>query len=384
MRLPRSDGSLVEFSLPPPKACLVEPARWNRVAYVAAHVVADARAGVSWFDSGAIDWDTTLAYRRHLWDLGFGVAEAMDTAQRGMGLGWPQALELIRRTAAECRTRKGAAMVAGVGTDHLDPARSASLQDVRQAYESQIEAAEAEGSPIILLPSRALARAARDEQDYLSVYGRLLEQVREPVILHWLGPMFDPALIGYWGSADPSRAMDACLDLLRAHADRIDGIKLSLLDKDLEIDFRRRLPSGVRMYTGDDFNFAELIAGDESGHSDALLGILDPTAPLAAQALNHLARGNAEEFHRILRPAIPLSRKIFETPTRFYKTGVVFLAWLNGHQQHFCMLGGMQSARSVVHLSDVFRLAAEAGLLRDPELAVHRMTRLLAVWGIEP
>ena len=384
MRLPQSDGSLVEFSLPPPMAWSFEHARWNRVAYAAAHVVADARASVSWFDSGAIDWDTTLAFRRHLWDLGFAVAEAMDTAQRGMGLEWPQARELIRRTAAECRTRKGAAMAAGVGTDHLNPARVAGLRDVRQAYETQIEAAEAAGAPIILLPSRALARAARDEQDYLGVYGRLLEQVREPVILHWLGPMFDPALAGYWGSADPSRAMAACLELLRMHAERIDGIKLSLLDKDLEIEFRRQLPPGVRMYTGDDFNFAELIAGDEIGHSDALLGILDPIAPLAAQALNHLARGNAEEFHRILRPTVPLSRKIFEAPTRFYKTGVVFLAWLNGHQQHFCMLGGMQSSRSIVHLSDVFRLTAEAGLLRDPELAAHRMKQLLAVWGIEP
>lgn len=384
MRLPRSDGSLVEFSLPPPMALSVEHARWNRVAYAAAHVVADARAGVSWFDSGAIDWDTTLAFRRHLWDLGFAVAEAMDTAQRGMGLEWPQARELIRRTAAECRTRKGAAMAAGVGTDHLDPARVAGLRDVRQAYETQIEAAEAAGAPIILLPSRALARAARDEQDYLGVYGRLLEQVREPVILHWLGPMFDPALAGYWGSTDPSRAMDACLDLLRTHADRIDGIKLSLLDKDLEIEFRRQLPPGVRMYTGDDFNFAELIAGDEMGHSDALLGIFDPIAPVAAQALNHLARRDTEAFHRILRPTVPLSRKIFESPTRFYKTGVVFLAWLDGHQQHFCLLGGLQSARSIVHLSDVFRLAAQAGLLRDPELAAHRMKQLLAVWGIEP
>ena len=275
-------------------------------------------------------------------------------------------------------------MAAGVGTDHLDPARPASLDEVREAYEAQIEAVEAAGARIILLPSRALARAARSVEDYRNVYGRLLEQVREPVILHWLGPMFDPALAGYWGSTDKSHAMEACLEMVRAHAGRIDGIKISLLDMDLEIRMRRRLPAGVRMYTGDDFNFADLIAGDEQGHSDALLGIFDPIAPAAANALNRLARGDTDAFHRVLKPTIPLSRKIFENPTRFYKTGVVFLAWLNGHQQHFCMLGGLQSARSIMHLSDVFRLAAEAGLLRDPELAVHRMKQLLAVWGIEP
>lgn len=384
MKLPQADGSLIEFSPPATAPHTVEAANWNRFAYAAVHVVADSRAKVNWFDSGTIDWDTTLAFRHHLWELGFAVAEAMDTAQRGMGLEWPQALELIRRTALECRAREGAVMAAGVGTDHLDPALPTSLDEVREAYEAQIEAVEAAGARIILLPSRALARAARSAEDYRNVYGRLLEQVREPVILHWLGPMFDPALAGYWGITDKSSAMDACLDMVRAHARRIEGIKISLLDKDLEIRMRRRLPAGVRMYTGDDFNFAELIAGDEQGHSDALLGIFDPIAPAAANALNRLARGDTNAFHRVLRPTIPLSRKIFEDPTRFYKTGIVFLAWLNGHQQHFCMLGGLQSARSIVHLSDVFRLAAEAGLLSDPELAVHRMKLLLAVWGIEP
>ena len=357
-------------------------AKFNRIAYSAAHVVADPLASRDpWLDC-ALDWDATIAYRVHLWNLGLGVAEAMDTAQRGMGLDWPTSLELIRQSIAASRGIKGALIASGCGTDHLSPDAARSVDDVIRAYEEQMAAIEKLGGRLILMASRALARIARGPEDYARVYDRLLTAAREPVLLHWLGDMFDPALAGYWGSRDIPAAMNVALDVIQRNAAKIDGIKISLLDKDREIEMRRRLPANVRMYTGDDFNYAELIAGDAQGYSHALLGIFDSIAPAAAAALAALARGDDATFHRILEPTVPLSRLIFAAPTRFYKTGVVFMAWLNGFQDHFTMVGGQQSARSIVHLADVFRLADQAALISDPDRACARMKQLLAPHGI--
>ena len=382
--LPKADGSLEPWQTRPPRNFPKRPARvFNRVAYAAAHVVADPRTDNDpWLDT-ALDWDATLAYRRHLWSLGFGVAEAMDTAQRGMGLDWPTSLALIRRSVAAAKDVPGAFLACGAGTDHLASGPGVGIDDVIRAYEEQCEAIEAASGRIILMASRALAAAARSPDDYVRVYARVLAQVKEPVIIHWLGEMFDPALAGYWGHADHGRAMDVCLDVLAANRARIGGIKISLLDKDKEIAMRRRLPQGLRMYTGDDFNYAELIAGDDQGHSDALLGIFDAIAPAASAALAALAGGDDATFHAVLAPTVPLSRHIFKAPTRFYKTGVVFMAYLNGLQNHFVMVGGQQSARSAVHLADIFRLADAAGLLLDPDLAAQRMRAVLSVHGIE-
>jgi len=353
-----------------------------RIAYAAAHVVADPLASNDPWLTPAIDWDTTLKFRHRLWDLGLGVAEAMDTAQRGMGLTWTDAQQLIRRAQAEARGRSDALIAYGAGTDHLAPGPDVTIDDVIRAYEEQVGFVEAQGGRIILMASRALVVAAKSPDDYARVYGRILSQVQQPVILHWLGEMFDPALEGYWGKADHNAAMDVCLDVIAAHAVKVDGIKISLLSKEKEIAMRRRLPAGVRMYTGDDFNYAELIAGDEAGHSDALLGIFDAIAPAASAALAALGRGSDNEFFELLEPTVPLSRHIFAAPTRFYKTGVVFLAYLNGLQEHFAMIGGQQSTRSLQHLSELFRLADKARVLADPELAVERMKRVLAVHGV--
>jgi Protein of unknown function (DUF993) len=316
----------------------------SRIAFAAAHVAAGA--------DGRIDWEATLAFRRHLWSLGLGVAEAMDTAQRGMGLDWPTALELIRRSAAEA----GGRLAAGAGTDHVD---SNTLDGVRAAYEHQCELVEATGAQAVVMASRSLAAVAGSPDDYREVYGAVLRQLERPAILHWLGDMFDPALAGYWGASDLDEATEVVLDIVGAHADRVDGIKVSLLDAEREVEIRRRLPEGVRLYTGDDFNYPELIA---SG-SDALLGIFDAIAPAAAAALAALERGDRAEYDRILEPTVPLARKLFEPPTYNYKTGLVYLAWLNGHQEHFRMLGGMESARSAEHLAEVAALAERAGLV---------------------
>ncbi|MBM3568651.1 MAG: dihydrodipicolinate synthase family protein [Alphaproteobacteria bacterium] len=356
---------------------------FNRIAYAAAHVVADPLAEHDPWLEPAIDWEATLAYRRHLWSLGLGVAEAMDTAQRGMGLDWKGSLELIRRALDAARDIPGAVIACGAGTDHLAPAPGLSLDQVIAAYEEQIGAVEKLGGRVILMASRALAACARGPEDYLKVYDRVLRQLRQPAILHWLGDMFDPALAGYWGHADLGRAMEVCLAAISANAAKVDGIKISLLDKQREIDMRRRLPAGVRMYTGDDFNYPELIAGDAQGHSDALLGIFDAIAPAASAALDALAGEDRADYDRIFAPTVALSRHIFKAPTRFYKTGVVFMAWLNGHQRHFCMVGGQQSARSALHLAELFRLADKAGLLRDPELAARRMRGLMASHGLD-
>jgi hypothetical protein len=381
--LPKADGGLEPYAIAGVPVTAPAGARgWNRVAYSAAHVVAAPLADNNpWLDED-VDWERTIAYRHYLWDLGLGVAEAMDTAQRGMGLSWRGAQELIRRSLEAGRGRKDAVIACGVGTDHLPPRAGLSLDDVIRAYEEQVEFVEGQGGRIILMASRALVLAARSADDYLLVYDRILRQVKQPVILHWLGEMFDPALKGYWGSNDHMAAMDVCVELINSHAQKVDGIKISLLSAEKEIAMRRRLAVGVRMYTGDDFNYAELIAGDAAGHSDALLGIFDAIAPAASAALTKLATGDVDGFHAILAPTVPLSRHIFKAPTRFYKTGVVFLAYLNGLQDHFVMLGGQQSARSLVHLAELFRLADACGCLRDPQLAVDRMTRTLALGGV--
>jgi hypothetical protein len=382
VQLPSADGGMRRYAMRGPRD-FAKPARpFNRIAYAAAHVVADPRADVDPWLEPAIDWERTIAFRRHLWSLGLGVAEAMDTAQRGMGLDWTQSLELIRRSLEAARATPGSVIASGAGTDHLTPGPGVTVDAVIAAYEMQCAAIEKLGGRLILMASRALAATARSPDDYARVYDRILRQVREPVIIHWLGDMFDPALAGYWGQRDLGAATDVCLGVLAANAAKIDGIKISLLDKDREIAMRRRLPKGVRMYTGDDFNYAELIAGDAQGYSDALLGIFDAIAPAASAALGALAAGDRATFDAILAPTVPLSRHIFKAPTRFYKTGIVFLAYLNGLQDHFVMVGGQESARSALHLAELFRLADQAGLIRDPELAASRLRTVMAVHGI--
>ena len=385
--LPTAEGRLEAYHirnapLPLPTEDSAPP-RFNRVAYAAGHVVADARADNDpWIDA-AIDWDKTIAFRSYLWDLGFGVAEAMDTAQRGMGLGWPDAQELIRRALAAAKERPEALIACGAGTDHLAPGPDVSIDDVIGAYETQIEAIERLGGRIILMASRALARAARGPADYERVYDRILSQVKEPVIIHWLGEMFDPALAGYWGDEDHGKAMQTCLEVVAGHADKVDGVKISLLSKEKEIAMRRRLAQGVRMYTGDDFNYAELVEGDSQG----LLRC--PARHLRCHRAGRLGRpGQARR-----RTTAPASTSSSPPPCRcramssrrrrdFYKTGVVFLAYLNGLQDHFVMIGGQQSARSLVHLAELFRLADAARVLRDPELAASRISAVLATGGI--
>jgi hypothetical protein len=437
LRLPKADGGIETYRLAESRTF---PAKLegtlNRVAFSAAHVVANPLADVDPWLTAAVDWDRTIAFREHVWDLGLGVAEAMDTAQRGMGLDWPTSLELITRSvraakarnapvvqfqhshpiaagtvanvgikgplenidssgaldltfASECAASrianvKSAPLVfSGAGTDHLAVENARTIDDVIRAYEEQVAAVEKVGGRIILMASRALAKLGRNADDYAKVYDRILSQVREPVIIHWLGDMFDPALAGYWGTADLDKAMATAVGIINANAAKVDGVKISLLDKQREIDMRRRLAPSVKMYTGDDFNYAELIAGDAQGYSHALLGIFDAIAPAASYALSRLAAGDEAGFYDVLGPTVPLSRHIFKSPTRFYKTGVVFMAYLNGHQDHFTMVGGQESARSTVHLAELFRLADQAGLLADPELATRRMTAWLSTRGIE-
>ena len=382
LNLPTAGGKIAPYAMKAPKSFPAAKPPFNRIAYAAAHVVANPLAdGDPWLDT-AIDWDATIAFRRHLWSLGLGVAEAMDTAQRGMGMDWPTSLELIRRTLDAAKDTPGAMVGSGAGTDHLAPAANVTVDDVVRAYEEQCEAVEQLGGHIVLMASRALVKAAKSPDDYVKVYSRILGQVKQPVIIHWLGEMFDPALEGYWGHKDHMQAMDVAVAVIETNRTKIDGVKISLLDKDKEIAMRRRLPEGVRMYTGDDFNYAELIEGDNAGYSDALLGIFDAIAPAAAAALGALTRGDAKSFHDIFGPTVPLSRHIFKAPTRFYKTGVVLMAYLNGLQTHFTMVGGQESARSTLHLAELFRLADAAGLLSDPDRAASRMKHVMAVHGV--
>lgn len=378
--LPDETGALTDYRLtgtPLPEARLPEDP--VRIVYSAAHVVADPYTANDPTGPATVDWDATMRFRHHLHRLGLGIAEAMDTAQRGMGLDWAGALELIRRTRAEL---PDARVANGCGTDHLDPADARSLDAVRRAYMEQLDAIQALDARVILMASRAMARVATSPDDYIRLYGDLLSACDQPAILHWLGDMFDPALAAYWGSGRFDAAMETVCAVIEAHAAKVDGIKISLLDKDREIALRRRLPAGVRMYTGDDFNYPELIEGDAQGYSDALLGIFDPLAPAAAHAVTLLGQGDVAGFRATLDPTVPLARLIFRAPTQYYKTGVVFLAWLNGFQDHFVMLNGAQAMRPLPYFTDVFRLADQCGLLRDPETAAARMARLLAMHGV--
>lgn len=380
LRLPGQDGTLSELTLR-------EPTEWHRpsgpirsrIAFAAAHVVADPMAPNGPGAPAAIDWDETLAVRRTLWGWGLQLAEAMDTSQRGMGLDWAAATELVRRSAAEARAA-GGRIASGVNTDHVEDL--ADLDQVVRAYEEQLAIVEGAGSQAIVMASRDLVRVARSADDYLATYRRVLAQASEPVILHWLGPMFDPRLEGYWGTADVRTATDTFLAVVEENRAKVDGVKISLLDADLERDVRSRLPQGVRLYTGDDFNYPELILGDGTHHSDALLGIFSAIAPAASTALQALDAGDAARFDEVLAPTVPLSRHLFSTPTYNYKTGIAFLSWLNGQQRAFSMVGGMQSARGIVHLADTVRLADAAGLIVDPEQAASRMRALLVTWGV--
>ena len=381
--LPDETGRLVTYELTAkPIEAPAGPHRFNRTAFAAAHVVADPFAAQELGRGPAIDWDATLAFRRHILDLGLGIAEAMDTAQRGMGLDWPAAAVLIERSLAAAAPAERNRIVCGVGTDHLDPADARSLDDIVAAYLEQLSAVQKAGGRVVLMASRALARIATGPADYEAVYARVLAEADAPVILHWLDEMFDPALAGYWGAGAFPPALETALVVIHANAAKVDGIKLSLLDDGKEIAMRRRLPGGVRMYTGDDFNYPALIQGDDHGYSHALLGIFDPIAPAASAALSALAEGDVAAYDRLLAPTVPLSRLVFRTPTQHYKTGVVFLAYLNGFQDHFVMIGGAQAMRPLPYFTELFRLADTAGLLRDPERAAARMRSLLRLYGI--
>ncbi|MEX1134372.1 MAG: dihydrodipicolinate synthase family protein [Acidimicrobiia bacterium] len=380
LNLPTFSGELESYHLGtyPPVAAI--PGPWStREAYAAAHVVANPLGDP--VGSNAVDWESTLAFRHYLWSLGFGVAEAMDTAQRGSGLSAGNVRELIRRTAAEAKAG-GGATVFGVTTDQLEVGEH-SLAEIAAAYEEQLEFVGGFGGEAIIMPSRALATSARSSEDYLSLYGRLISGSSRPVMVHWLGEAFDPALSEYWGHRDPWQAAEVLLDIIQAAPHRVAGVKVSVLDEDLEIAFRKRLPEGVRCFTGDDFNFPRLIAGENGVHSDALLGIFDAIAPVAATALHWLDQGDTATFHSLLEPAVALSRHMFEAPTYHYKTGVVFIAYATGHQSHFRMIGGQEGARSIIHISELLRLADRAGLIADPDLTATRMRLLLSLAGID-
>ncbi len=380
--LPEANGVRRSYALTGQVVRPVAAPRFSRVVYAAAHVVANPLAMSDPWSKPVVDWDRTMAFRHHLWRLDFRIAEAMDTSQRGMGFDWASAKELIRRSIAEAKTVLGADLASGAGTDHLAPAAAKTLDDVIGAYEEQFAFIEGEGGKAIMMASRALAKVAKGPDDYARVYDRMLSQASGKVILHWLGDMFDPALKGYWGSDDFAAALDTVVAIIERHADKVEGIKISLLDAGKEVLLRDRLPDGVVMFTGDDFNYPELIAGDGRRHSHALLGIFDAIAPAANAALAKLAEGDRAGYDALMAPTVPLSRKIFEAPTEYYKAGIVFMAWLNGHQDHFTMVGGMQSARGICHYADVFRLSDQAGLLADPDLALARMKILLAMAGI--
>ncbi|MEU5723498.1 dihydrodipicolinate synthase family protein [Micromonospora sp. NPDC047738] len=367
---------------------LREPAGWqrpagppaSRIAYAAAHVVADPYADNAPGQPARLDWNATLGVRRNLWSWGLGVAEAMDTAQRGMGLDWAATQELIRRSAAEAAAC-GGRIVAGAATDQLTGLPD-TLDDVVTAYAEQVAFVQECGATAVVMASRQLAALATGPDDYLRVYDQVLAGTTAPVVLHWLGDMFDPALAGYWGSTDLDEATKTFVSLVQAHADVIDGVKVSLLDAEREVRLRELLPPTVRVYTGDDYHYPELVAGDGRQFSHALLGAFAAIAPAASAALQRLDTGDTAGFREILDPTVPLSRHVFAPPTQYYKTGIAFLSWLNGFQPGFTMVGGLHSGRSVPHLVQAFRLADTAGLLLDPDLAVERMRRYLSVAGV--
>lgn len=351
----------------------------ERVAYAAAHVVPVAWAENVPGHPAQIDWDATLAFRRHIWSWGLGVADAMDTAQRNMGLDWPATAELIRRSAAEARS-VGGDLVVGVNTDHVED-DIISLDEVISAYLWQLEVAEYAGADVVMMASRHLARAARGPADYERVYRAVLERAGAPVVLHWLGDAFDVQLAGYFGP-DLATATETVLRIIGENIARVRGIKMSLLNPSTELEVRRQLPKGARSFTGDDFHYVALIEGDGRQHSDALLGAFAAIAPNAAVALASLDRGEVAAYREILDPTEALSRQVFATPTQYYKTGIAFLSWLNGHQPAFSMVGGLHAGRSLVHLSEIIRLANEALTLEQPDLAAYRWHRLLNLAGL--
>jgi hypothetical protein len=382
VRLPRQGGTLYDYAVTGEFLYAQSGvAPRSRIPYAAVHVVADPLADVSPLSPAAVDWERTLAFRRHIWSYGLGVAEAMDTAQRGMGLDWEAAKELIRRSVAEAKA-VGGRIVCGAQTDQLAPGSARTLRDVEAAYEEQCAFVEAQGGQVVIMASRELARIAHGPDDYARVYDRVLSQLRRPALIHWLGEVFDPALAGYWGHTDLDQAMAECLEIIVTHKDKVEGLKLSLLDQAREISMRSRLPDGVHMFTGDDFDYPTTIAGDGEHYSDALLGAFDMIAPAASGALSALDEGDRKLFDAILKPTVPVSRHAFGAPTFYYKTGVVFMAYLNGHQDHFRMVGGLESGRSAVHLAELFVLADGAGLLRDAELAVDRVRQVMALAGV--
>lgn len=386
LNLPTYDNRLEAYQLSGTPLIPRRPSvLFNRTAFAAAHVVSDPLAERDpWLGRPAVDWENTLRFRHYLWDQGLGLAEAMDTAQRGMGVDWQTARELIERTMAEAKAHPLKPRVAcGAGTDQLGIGELTNEGALVNAYSEQMEAIEAAGGQVIIMASRAMAANTTGPDAYQRVYGTLIEQAAEPIILHWLGDSFDPALKGYWGHDDLDAAEDAVLEIIGTHASKVDGIKISLLDQSREEAFRRRLPEGVKLYTGDDFNYAALIAGDGAFYSHALLGIFAAIAPAASQALEALARGETDRFHALLEPTVPLSREIFKAPTQFYKAGIAFLAWLNGAQSHFVLPAGFQSSREIAHYAEVFRLADSAGLITNPDLAMDRMRTLLKFHGIE-
>ncbi|MER7559038.1 dihydrodipicolinate synthase family protein [Nocardioides sp. NPDC126508] len=386
VRLPLPDGGTELYQLSGPREWTRPTAPFtSRTAYAAAHVVPRSLAENVPGAPADIDWDSTLAYRHELWSYGLGVAEAMDTAQRGMGVDWTAAAELIRHSAAEAAT-VGGAIACGAGTDQLVlsavPEGRAGLATVVDAYREQMKVVADTGATTIVMASRALARVARSAEDYAEVYATLLDEAQSPVILHWLGDMFDPALAGYWGSPSVDEATETFLDVIRARPGKVDGVKVSLLDAEHEVGLRRALPGGVRLYTGDDFNYPELIVGEGDDFSHALLGIFAAIYPAASAALQALDNDDPATARELLDSTQALGRKIFEAPTYYYKTGIAFLSWLNGHQPAFSMAGGLHAGRSVPHLAEVFRLADAAGLLTSPDLAAARMRAFLTVQGV--
>lgn len=405
LTLPSLDGGTVEYTMTgqadPSLGPFTRPEKplTSRKVYAAAHVVPVMSADNVPGAPAQLDWEATLAYRHELWSYGLGVADAMDTAQRGMGLDYEATKELIRRSAAEAAAVVEAGtypalagrtvrdlVACGAGTDQVDPASvepgEAGIQTVLAAYLEQLEVVETSGAKVILMASRALAKVASGAQDYLDVYTRLLTTAQEPVVLHWLGPMFDPALAGYWGSDDVAEATETFLTLIRQNPEKVDGVKVSLLDAEHEKRLRAALPEGVRLYTGDDFNYPELIDGDDTAYSDALLGIFAAIYPAASTALQAYDAGDAARGRAILDSTRELGKHIFSAPTFYYKTGIAFLSWLNGHQSGFQLVGGLHAGRSLPHLAHTFVLADQAGLLPDPQLAAERMASLLKTGGL--
>lgn len=376
-----SDGRLTktELNATPSFAKPKAPLK-SRVAYAAAHVVPRIMAENVPGHPADIDWDATLAFRRHLWSWGLGVADAMDTAQRNMGLDWQATTELIQRSALEAASVDGA-LVVGINTDHI-PDPMISLDGVIAAYLEQLDVAEAAGAGIVLMASRHLARAADSAADYERVYREVLSRANTPVILHWLGEAFDADLAGYFGSSDIPTASVTVNRIIEENIGAIRGVKMSLLNVDAEIAVRSRLPKGATLFTGDDFNYVGLIRGDGVLHSDALLGAFAAMAPNASAAIQALDSNHVKEYERILAPTEILARQIFSTPTPYYKTGIAFLAWLNGHQQSFQMIGGLHSARSLPHLSEIIRLANAAHALEKPDLAATRWGMMLSLNGV--